>query len=172
MLPPELTNTTEQFIVYVHRNEAHFTYIYVYHTNVFEADSIYKKPPPNVISHIYIFFCYFFRSGAPPMTLLTAGALTDPQLPATASNVCTTDAWLSGIGRVPPQTKILATPVLTISNRDTGMASWPSHKQVMHSSSSLAFSLFGVGASNFQPPRSPVLCFFYLYSFLIHVFFL
>ena len=25
----ELTNTIEQFIVYVHRNEAHFTYIYV-----------------------------------------------------------------------------------------------------------------------------------------------
>ena len=37
---------------YVHRNEAHFTYIYVYHTNVFEADSIYKNPPQNVISHI------------------------------------------------------------------------------------------------------------------------
>ena len=45
------------------------------------------------------------------MTLLTAGALTDPQLPATASNVCTTDARLGGVGRVPPQTKILATPV-------------------------------------------------------------
>ena len=32
MSPYELTNTIEQFIVYVHRNEAHFTYIYVYHT--------------------------------------------------------------------------------------------------------------------------------------------
>ena len=34
------------------------------------------------------------------MTLLTAGALTalpDPQRPATASNVCTTDARLGGI---------------------------------------------------------------------------
>ena len=30
-----------------------------------------------------IFFYYFVRSGAPPMTLLTAGAVTDPQLPAT-----------------------------------------------------------------------------------------
>ena len=62
---------------------------------------------------------------APPMILLTAGALTDPQLPARASNVYTTDArlggigrvasigWyrLGGIGRVPPQTKILATPL-------------------------------------------------------------
>ena len=49
----ELTNTIEQFIVYVHRNEAHFTYIYVYHTNVSEADNIYKNPPPNVISPIF-----------------------------------------------------------------------------------------------------------------------
>ena len=76
MLPSELKNTIEQFIVYAYRNEAHFNYIYVYHTNVFEAHSIYKNPAPNVISHI--FFCYFFRSGAPPMTLLT------------------------GVGRVPP----------------------------------------------------------------------
>ena len=34
------------------------------------------------------------------MILLTAGALTDPQLPARASNVYTTDARLGGIGRV------------------------------------------------------------------------
>ena len=95
MSPSELTNTIEQFIVYVHRNEAHFTYIYVYHTNVSEADNIYKNPPPNVISPIY-FLLFLFRSGA----LLTAGALTDPRLPATASNVCTTDARLGGVGRV------------------------------------------------------------------------
>ena len=36
------------------------------------------------------------------MTLLTAAALTGPRLPATASNVCTTDARLGGVGRVPP----------------------------------------------------------------------
>ena len=47
------------------------------------------------------------------MTLLTVGALTDPQLPATASNVCTTDARMCGIGRVTPQTKIMATPVVS-----------------------------------------------------------
>ena len=103
MSPSELTNTIEQFIVYVHRNEAHFTYIYVYHTNVSEADNIYKNPPPNVISPIFLQF--LFRSGAPPMTLLTAGALTDPRLPATASNVCTTDARLGGVGRVAPPNK-------------------------------------------------------------------
>ena len=50
VLPSELTNAMEQFIVYVHRNKAHFTYICVYYTNVFEADNIYKNPPPNVIS--------------------------------------------------------------------------------------------------------------------------
>ena len=54
--------------------------------------------------HLY-FLLFLFRSGAPPMTLLTAGALTDPQLPATASNVCTTDARLGGVGRVPPPNK-------------------------------------------------------------------
>ena len=32
------------------------------------------------------------------------------------------------------------------------------------------FPLFGVGPSSFQYPRSPVLCFFYLYLFLLHVF--
>ena len=48
---------------------------------------------------------FFLRSGAPPMTLLTAGALTDPHLPATASNVCTTDVRLGGVGRVAPLNK-------------------------------------------------------------------
>ena len=76
MLPSELTNTIEQFIVYVHRNEAHFAYIYVYHTNVFEADSVYKKRPLNVISSIFV--ANFISRGAPPMKLLTVGALTDP----------------------------------------------------------------------------------------------
>ena len=91
MLSSGLTNAIEQFMVYVHRNEAHFTYICVglYHTNVFEADNIYKKPPPNVISPKKNLILY--RSGVPPMTLLTAGAPTDPQLlSSTASNVCTT----------------------------------------------------------------------------------
>ena len=78
--------------------------IYVYHTNVSEADDIYKNLPPNVISPIFLLL-FLFRSGAPPMTLLTAGALTDRQLPATASNVCTTDTRLGGARRVPPPNK-------------------------------------------------------------------
>ena len=85
------------------------TFVYI----IPEADNIYKNPPPNVIfpKKNYI----MFRSGAPPMTLLTVGALTDPHLPTTASNVCTTDVRLGGVGRVPPQTKILATPMLRAS---------------------------------------------------------
>ena len=92
-LPSELTNTVEQFIVYVQLNEAYFTYIYVYQTNVFEADNSYKNLPPNIISPIFVgLFISALGSGAPPMT----------QLPATASSVCTTDARLGGVGRVPP----------------------------------------------------------------------
>ena len=36
------------------------------------------------------------------MTLLNDGALTDPQLPATASHLCTTDARLDDFGQLPP----------------------------------------------------------------------
>ena len=108
VLPSELTNTFEQFIVYVHRNEAHFTYIYVYHTNVFEAGNIFKNLPK--CNFTYLFLQFLFRSGAPPMTLLTAGALTalpDPQLPVTASTCAPLlHGWVP-----PPQTKILATHV-------------------------------------------------------------
>ena len=42
-----------------------------------------------------MFLLFLFRSGAPPMT-------TDAQLPATASNVCTNDVRLGGVGRVLP----------------------------------------------------------------------
>ena len=86
----------KQFIVYVHRNEAHFTYIYVY-----LRLTTFTKTLPQMSLHLY-FLLFLFRSGAPPMTLLTAGVLTDLRLPATASNVCTTDARLGGVGRVPP----------------------------------------------------------------------
>ena len=47
----------------------------------------------------------FYFSALTPMTLLTAGALTDPHLPATASIVCTTDVRLGGVGWVPPPNK-------------------------------------------------------------------
>ena len=70
----------------------------------------FTKTLPQMSFHL--FFCYFFRSGARLVTLLTAGALTDLQLPTTASNVFTTVARLGGVGRVLPQTKILTTPVI------------------------------------------------------------
>ena len=47
----------------------------------------FPKTLPYVISPIV--FAILFRTGAPSMTVLTAGALPDPQLHATASNVCT-----------------------------------------------------------------------------------
>ena len=49
----------------------------------------------------YLCLLFLFFSGAPPMTVLTAGALT-------ASNVWTTDAWQGA-----PQTKILASLVIS-----------------------------------------------------------
>ena len=58
------------------------------------------------------------------MTLRTAGALTDPQLPATASNVCTTDARLGGVSRVASQTKILATPRWQTHNYGSVSNTW------------------------------------------------
>ena len=78
----------------------------------------FTKSLPQMSFHLY-FLLFLFRSGAPPMTLLTVGALTDLQLPATASNVCTADGRLGGVGRVasaecpPPPTKTLVMPVYT-----------------------------------------------------------
>ena len=62
----------------------------------------FTKTLPHISFHLH-FLLFLFCSGAPPMTLLTARALTDPRLPATDSNVLmTTDARLDGVGRVPP----------------------------------------------------------------------
>ena len=54
--------------------------------------------------HLGISMLFVFCSGAPLITVLTAGALTDLQLPAAASNA-TTGARLGGVGRVPPPNK-------------------------------------------------------------------
>ena len=89
----------------------HISPIFMYIIQMYLRLTTFTKTLPQMSFHLYL-FAIFFRSGAPPMTLLTAGALTDPRLPATASDVCTTDARLGGVGRVAPsQTKILATPV-------------------------------------------------------------
>ena len=39
------------------------------------------------------------------MTLLNDGALTDAQMPATASHLCTTGARLDDVGQMPPPNK-------------------------------------------------------------------
>ena len=71
-------------------------------------------------------FCYFYSPWGSTLTLLTAGSLTNPQLPATASNVCATNAWLDGVSRVPPPpTIILATPAGSIHNNAPGLGSEP-----------------------------------------------
>ena len=102
MLPSELTRTIEQFIVYVH------LCIYVYHTNVFEADNIYKNPRPNVISPIY-FLLFIFRSGAPPTTLSTA--LDHSQIPSWPRQLHTCarlmQGWVASAGWPPKQTSWL-----------------------------------------------------------------
>ena len=64
VLPSELTNTIEQFIVYVDRNESHYTYIYVYHTNVFEADNIYTQKLPQMSFHLFFFAILFLFDSA------------------------------------------------------------------------------------------------------------
>ena len=78
MLPSELTNTIEQFIVHVDQNEAHFTYIYVYHTNEFEAVNIYKNPPLNVTSPIFFGYIYFALGLHPRL----CGLLERAQIPS------------------------------------------------------------------------------------------
>ena len=122
VLPSELTNTVtntiEQFNVYVHRNEAHFTYIYVYHTNVFDADTIVKNPPKlsfHLGLSVLLFLISFSGSTHDSADCWsTHMAARSPASHETASNVCTNDALLGGVGRVAPQTKILATPVLPV----------------------------------------------------------
>ena len=78
----------------------HISPTFMYNTNVFEPDNVFKNPTLKVISPIFLAILISLR--APPMT---AGALTDPQLPSIASNVCTTDAMPGGVGRVPPKQK-------------------------------------------------------------------
>ena len=102
MLPSEPTNTIDQFIVYVHQNGAHYFHLhFMYIIPMYLRLTTVTKTLPQMSFHIYSLL-FLFRSGAPPMTLLTAGALTDPQLPVTASNVCTTDARMGGVGQVAP----------------------------------------------------------------------
>ena len=124
-----------------------------------------QKPSPKC-HFTYIFLLFLFRSGAPPMTLLTVdcwtGVLTDPRLPATASNVCTTDARLGGVGRVAPPPNKNPGYAGAARNLFTASADSRFHPPLslvffFQSSSSPAFltPLFTVLPSQTWPPSSP-----------------
>ena len=90
-----LRTSLNSSIVYVHRNEAHYTYISVYYTiiNIFEADNIYKKPHQMSSPIFFAIFISLFESTHDSADCWSAHDATRHQLLATASNVCNTDAW-------------------------------------------------------------------------------
>ena len=102
--PYELTNTIEHSSLCTFIGMKHISPTFMYIIPMYLRLTTFTKTLPQMSFHLY-FLLFLFRSGARPMTLLTAGALTDPRLPATASNVCTTDARLGGVGRVLPKQK-------------------------------------------------------------------
>ena len=63
----------------------------------------FTKTFPQMSFHLYFFAIFISLWGSTHDSAdCWTGVLTDPRLPATASNVCTTDARLGGVGRVPP----------------------------------------------------------------------
>ena len=63
----------------------------------------FTKTFPQMSFHLYFVAIFISLWGSTHDSAdCWTGALTDPRLPATASNVCTTDARLGGVGRVPP----------------------------------------------------------------------
>ena len=94
--------TPLNIIVYVHRNEPQFTYIYVYHTNVLNADNIYKNPPPNFISPIIL--CHFyFVLGLHPWLCWKMERSQIPSCPRQL-HTCTRlmQGWVTSAGCFPP----------------------------------------------------------------------
>ena len=73
-----------------------------------------KKPPPNVISPIICFAIFISLWGSTQSRLCWLPERSYRQLPATVSNVCTTDARVGGVGRVPPP------------QQKSGLLRWPS----------------------------------------------
>ena len=72
--------------MYVHWDEAHFTYIFFISCPMYLRLETFTKNLPKC-NIAYIFLLFLFRSGAPPMTLLTAGAWMKA-----SNDVCTIDA--------------------------------------------------------------------------------
>ena len=109
MLPSELMNTTEQFMV-------HCMFIGMKHISptfiipIYLRLTTFQKPSPKC-HFTYIFLLFLFRSGAPPVTLLNAGALTAARDSFKRVHDLCKAGWRRPGG---PPTKILATPVYII----------------------------------------------------------
>ena len=79
-----------------------------------------QKPSPKChFTHILLLICLALRHHPRLCCLMERSHI--PQLPATVSNVCTTDARLGGVGRVPPPTqqkswllRWLSTPIIKL----------------------------------------------------------
>ena len=93
----ELTNTIQQFMVYVHRNEAYFTYIFMYIIPMYLRLTTFTKTLTQMPFHLYFLAIFILFWGATHDSADCWSAHRSP-----ASNVCTTNARLGGVGRVPP----------------------------------------------------------------------
>ena len=102
MLPSKLTNTIELFIGMKHISPT-FRYIMPMYLRL----TTFTKTLPQMSFHL---FCLLWGSNHNSDDCWSAHR--SPAARETASNVCTADARLGGVGRVPPpQSKILAMPV-------------------------------------------------------------
>ena len=115
MLPSELTNTIVDVYSYLCRplRSSEWSTLHLHLCISYQCIwgwQHLQKTSPNVISPIF-FAIYISLWGSTHDSADYWSAHRSLQLSATTSNVCTTDARLCGVGRVPPQTKSMATPV-------------------------------------------------------------
>ena len=103
VLPSELTNTvtniTEQFNVYVHRNEAHFTYIFVSHQCT--TLRTFTKPLPHVIfTYLFCYFNSLFGSTHDSADYWSAHSAPRPHMPVRQLRECARmmHGWVSSVG--------------------------------------------------------------------------
>ena len=84
----------------------HISTTFMYIIPMYLRLTTFTKTFPQMSFHLYFFAIFISLWGSTHDSAdCWTGALTDPRLPATASNVCTTDARLGGVGRVPPPPK-------------------------------------------------------------------
>ena len=81
----------------------HISPTFMYIIPMYLRLTTFTKTFPQMSFHLYFFAIFISLWGSTHDSAdCWTGALTDPRLPATASNVCTTDARLGGVGRVAP----------------------------------------------------------------------